>query len=597
MRLASYDLFDTLITRVTRRPVDVFRLVGASGTVKFRWKFAGIIPFHVWRRQAERVARKKSPHEDIHLVEIYRILGWVICRPDQVMRLEIALENSLIRPIPDAVEQLRARRETGTPCCIVSDMYLSRSMLRRIVRKHIGDTPLYVSSQLRITKSSGRLFHHVATSQNVPISDIHHYGDNSVADYEVPLRLGMQASLVPVTKDLASTCMLDVLKCSQGDDPFYEMGFRLAGPSAFVMAACLAEYVEKSPPRKIAFAARDMHLVQYAFKRLSSYSSTSYLRISRSAVYRAQWHASKDPKRWFESVTSGGEFFARLGLECPPELTKLAPHQNTSQFLNALNESHFPLECENEYHTVRDYLQHEGIQPGTLLVDLGWRGSIQDAINQIIAPEDAVTGWYFGTLDKQPGKFGLYFDGSKPGGRFYRISQALPFFEYLFTEAVPSVDRIVRNGNVFEFIHTRDESPEQIASRIRLTKGARDYIDAMTSIHKIANFGSADLLKSLDELYDSYLFSPPENWVKHLEVMSHSVGFGGSVSTPLIGDDKGTPLGFLRSVWKGGYAVKHRKSSWAPILHALNNPIAFNSYELLKRASRPIKKISRHLQK
>jgi len=148
--------------------------------------------------------------------------------------------------------------------------------------------------------------------------------------------------------------VLDALKCPD-DDPFYEMGFRVAGPTAFVMALCLAEYVEKYAPPNVIFAARDMHLVDYAFRRISSYMDTHYCRISRSAVYRAQWHANAGTERLFEGVRTGRDFFRRLNLDCPAELLDLTPHQYGKLFLDALYNTNFPDECEREYVVVRDY--------------------------------------------------------------------------------------------------------------------------------------------------------------------------------------------------------------------------------------------------
>lgn len=586
MRLDSYDLFDTLITRVTRRPVDVFRLLGATAAVRFRWKAAGIIPFHVWRRRAERLARWRSSREDVELKDIYRVLAAVIHQPSRVMRTEIALEEAAIRPLPTAVNQLTALQNSGIPCCIISDMYLPHTVLRRFVRKHISDTPLYVSSKIGLTKTSGRLFHHVAQSHQVPLAAIHHRGDNPFADYAVPLRLGMQATLVPVPTETSAISVLDTLKCPREGDPFYEMGFRLAGPTAFVMAALLADHVAEHAPPNVIFAARDMHLVKHAFHLLSAYPSTSYCRISRSAVYRAQWHASNDPQRWFEGVATGRDFFKRLGLRCPDDLLELAPHQHARRFLSALKESDFPSECSIEYSTVRSYLINEGFQSGTLFVDLGWRGSIQDAVNEILTPTTPVTGWYFGTLERTPTKQGIYFDGSKPLRHFHRVLQAVSFFEFLFTEAVPSVARIIRDGEGFAQIGTEDETEAQRDSRIQIAEGAKDFIELMAQLHKTAGFQPQRLLGSLDQLYDRYLMIPPEHWVTALDSMTHSGGFGGSANSPLIGDNTATPLGFLKAPWKGGYIVKHKASRWHILFQAMHRTTFFVAYDALKREVR-----------
>ena len=586
LRLESYDLFDTLITRITRKPIDVFRLLGASGAVHFRWKVASLIPFHVWRRYAERFARHCSSREDIQLKDIYRVLGAVIQQPARVMRQEIALEEAVIRPLPANVNQLMRKHRAGFGCCIISDMYLSHSALSKLVRTHVGNLPIYVSSEVGLTKGSGGMFEHVANSEGVTFAEMHHYGDNLVADHAIPLKLGIKNTLIPVKQEGRAVSLLDTLKCPREGDALYEMGFRVAGPTAFVMAAYLAGYVKKHPPRNIIFAARDMHLVKHAFHLLSNYEKTHYCRISRSAVYRAQWHANSDPKRWFEGVGSGDEFFKRLGICCPEDMRELVPHQHPQLFMSALQNSGFPQECAKEYNVVYDYLVNEGFQGGTLFVDLGWRGSIHDAVNDILNLEQPVEGYYFGTLESSSLKHGFYFSGSKPAKRFHRILQAVSFFEFLFTEGVPSVARIIREGHDFGQVPTEDETQEQHEARVQIAEGARDYIETMVLVHKAAPLDSERLLQPLDEVYNHYLLTPPAHWVAALETMTHSGGFGGSGTSPLIGDEGGSPIGFLKAPWKGGYAVKHRASLWAPIFSAMHNWPFFVVYDALKRSVR-----------
>jgi FMN phosphatase YigB (HAD superfamily) len=584
--MKSYDLFDTLITRLTRRPADVFRLLGVSNAMTFRCRFLGLIPFHAWRRWAERLARARSPREDIRLVDIYRLLGWIVRHPARMMRREMALEDAIIVPIADTVAQLAAQSQNGTPCCVISDMYLPQGFLKKIVRRHVGDVPVYVSSEPGITKGSGRLFQHVAAACGTPLSEIHHCGDNPVADHAVPLRLGMSATLIPVPAGSAPAGALDTLKCPQEDDPFFEMGFRVAGPTAFVIALHLAERVAREKPPKVIFGARDMHLVLYAFKCLSDYASAHYCRVSRSAVYRAQFHATGDPERLFDGGCDIGRiFFARLGTPCPPELADLSPSRHYRLFLSAVREKNFAQECEREFELVRDYLLREGFQSGAWFVDLGWRGSIQQAINEILKPKRPVPGWYFGTLTSHPLRHGLYFDGGRPYRRMFRVIQAISFMELVFMEAAPSLARIARadDGDGFKLVFTDDESAEQQAARLRIAAGARAFLDRMIPIHKTVPFSTDRLLRELDHLYDRYLVAPPGHWISALESTTHSGGFGGTGKRLLVGDDTGTLMGLLRSEWQGGYLVKHADSRWAPVLKAVHNPLAYVSYVWLKR--------------
>lgn len=595
MHLESYDLFDTLITRSTKTPRGVFQLIGLSKLVVFRCILFRFIPFHVWRRHAEHIARRLSHQEDICITDIYRVLGWIIKNPAKIMRQEISLEKAIIQPIPSMISQLKQQHDKGVKCCIVSDMYLHRFTINEIVNRHIIDIPIYLSSERGITKSTGNLFIYLSKDQNIDIHNIHHQGDNNVADYEIPLRLGLKATLVEKPRDESSCSSLDVFKCSD-EDPFYNMGFRVAGPAAFSMAKGLDDYISKKEPENIVFAARDMHLVLDAFNKISEFKKTSYLRISRSAVYHAQWYASKNPEKWFEGVANGSAFFSRLGLECPTELALLNPYIHSKRFLKELEHNGFMHSCMNEYKIIRQYLLDQGIKKGTLFVDLGWRGSIQDAISQILSPEFKINGWYFGTIhNKLPDqKHGFYFNKSKPLKRTHKILQSISFFEFIFTESIASLSKIEISQDRFIPVFLKDESPEQILAREKITKGATDYINMMASLDKLVKFDNQKLINALDDLFKEYLLNPPNTWVEALESMTHSGGFGGSGKAPMIGDSSGKFLGFLKSTWKGAYIKKNEKSSSIFLMKIAHNYLFFGLYELMKVFVRYLRKMIIH---
>ena len=597
MRLESYDLFDTLITRSTKTPRGVFQLLQLSQTVVFRWRILGIIPFQVWRRHAEHIARRLSHRDDICITDIYRVLGWIIKTPSRVMRQEITLEKAVIQPIPFMISQLRNQHDQGVRCCIVSDMYLHESTIRSIIKKHILNIPVYVSSRHGITKATGKLFQHVAHDQAIDLESIHHQGDNQAADYEAPLRLGIRATLTKKPEDKSSCSSLDVLKCPN-EDPFYAMGFKVAGPAAFVMAKGLDIHVSRQPPNNIVFAARDMHLVFHAFNCISQFKKTSYLRISRSAVYHAQWHATKNPEKWFEGVSNGRDFFSRLGIECPTELSSLNPYVHSQRFLAELERSGFMQKCSDDYDIVRSYLFANGLGPGTLFVDLGWRGSIQDSIEQIIGPKISLKGWYFGTIrNKNPKpKIGFYFNNARPIKRLHKVLQSISFFEFIFTEDIASLARIDSFQGKFISIFTEDESPEQINARNRIAEGARAYIDAMVSLDKVTNFQTDRLINELDKVFNKYLMNPPTDWITAMESMTHSGGFGGSGKCHMIGDDAGTFLGFLKSTWKGGYLQKHPKAASTRLMRMAHHHLFFVFYEFLKSVIRYFRKKLIHRQ-
>ena len=58
-----------------------------------------------------------------------------------------------------------------------------------------ADDPLYVSSELEMTKRTGELFKHVLEREGVQPGDLHHCGDSMVGDFLAARKLGIKAEL------------------------------------------------------------------------------------------------------------------------------------------------------------------------------------------------------------------------------------------------------------------------------------------------------------------------------------------------------------------------------------------------------------------
>jgi len=206
MRLDSFDLFDTLITRITREPRDIFRLIGASEKVEYRWSALRVVPFHFWRRQAERLARKLTPREEVRIFDIYKLLGFIIKIPAKVLQIEMRLEKEAVRLVPELAARLSDSYLSGVQCCITSDMYLPKAVLRKMVQGWIPGIPIYVSSEVGHTKTSGKLFEHISSLHKVNFEEMRHVGDNPVADDKVPRRLGIKTDIVYTKNTLLDLC-------------------------------------------------------------------------------------------------------------------------------------------------------------------------------------------------------------------------------------------------------------------------------------------------------------------------------------------------------------------------------------------------------
>lgn len=113
-RLYSFDVFDTLVTRVTWKPEDLFLLLGlrlhAAGLLG--GTAAPVEEFAPARIASEAGLRRRPGVEEVDLLDIYRAmapaLGWSEREAAFAAALEVGTEEAAIRPIAPAARGWRS---------------------------------------------------------------------------------------------------------------------------------------------------------------------------------------------------------------------------------------------------------------------------------------------------------------------------------------------------------------------------------------------------------------------------------------------------------------------------------------------------------
>ncbi len=195
--LLSFDIFDTLITRPFDKPTDVFR---------YMQKISPQVPadFPECRVKAELLARRRTPSNECNMDEIYEELGKMngytpeLCKMLCAMEKETELRVCKVRP--EGAALLHAAEEWDIRVILISDMYLSRKRIGRMLCKcgvkHFNE--LYVSSEHRHNKANGDLFRYMKKREELPFSTMLHIGDNPISDVLNPRNLGMHAVYLPL---------------------------------------------------------------------------------------------------------------------------------------------------------------------------------------------------------------------------------------------------------------------------------------------------------------------------------------------------------------------------------------------------------------
>lgn len=255
--LVSFDLFDTLVSRPTRRPDAVLKLVEH----RIATEEGRPIPLFTERRAAENRVRARKHHQgDVNLSETYAELAATGTIPDDVVARAHALEKRIdlgaLLPRPEVIAVLRAAHEGGKRIILMTDTYYEEADIRGILRAiGIADlfAALYVSNTVGARKDRGDLWRHVEEAEAVPRARWLHVGDNEHSDIQAacdrripylhvahPAKILAQGGFVRDEGDLARTWAADLVvghaMLTLGRNPFLDR----AGPPYLTLGSARA---------------------------------------------------------------------------------------------------------------------------------------------------------------------------------------------------------------------------------------------------------------------------------------------------------------------------------------------------------------------
>lgn len=441
----TFDLFDTLVERVTSEPVDVFRVVGLHALEWFRTPEA----FAVARIDAETEARRSSERDEVTLDEIYAQLR--VGRPidDATVEVlkgrELEVERSVIVAKEEGRRLFDAAKSHGLRVEILSDIYLPKGFVEEILVRTGFDAVdgLLVSSDLGKTKHHGTLFDHWLGASGIAPDRVLHVGDNEHSDGSVPHSKGIQTFSVQRTLDVflsdrkraksfdaaRSGGMGDRLALGLVAHGFgrasletecrsqylanpYVLGYATLGPLLLGFSLDLARAARTRGTSSYAFLSRDGYVLKVAYDRVAraveGLPPSTYVAASRTLCSAA----SIDSIRRVQEVAAVDHYPMPIGdllrhrfgctdaeLAAIPaevlEVAKLAgldevvgpDHPGKRPFFEALGETLVRTSAERA-RRYSDYLLSLGIDfDRASVVDIGYAGTNQRAIAQLLGAE------------------------------------------------------------------------------------------------------------------------------------------------------------------------------------------------------------------
>ena len=132
--IITFDVFDTLITRIVYEPDDVFRLMER----KIWCQYGKRVNYLSLRKKAESIAwNEQGDYCNIHHIyeKLPEISDFTKIEAEQLKQLEIDLEYDLCVPREDVLEIFNSLIKAGKKVILISDMYLTTPIVERMLEK------------------------------------------------------------------------------------------------------------------------------------------------------------------------------------------------------------------------------------------------------------------------------------------------------------------------------------------------------------------------------------------------------------------------------------------------------------------------------
>ncbi|MEM6457942.1 MAG: hypothetical protein AAF710_00965 [Planctomycetota bacterium] len=431
VRLISFDVFETLVTRRTGSPEAEFLFIGR------RLRERGLIrstaaSFARTRYACEKRARGNKSGREITLREIYEEITCFLgldANLDAMIQVELEMERETIAAVPAMVGLVdEARRRFGS-VVFVSDMYLPQDSLEdRLDELGIykpGDR-LYLSSTESVQKGDTRLFEVVLKREKLKPQELFHVGNSFAYDVVPAERLGVghyhfergnPSPSEQILNDFADAsdgatsllagaarrARLSGIHLDGDERAVWETGASVTGPLVWMYAQWILARAAQKNIRQLYFLARDAYpvylAVQTALRHRPELGMTARYIYGSRPTYYAMGIERLGEEEWGVLTSHAGHQYRTLntlcaGLMAGPEV--LRPHlesiglatvdwdrELTDQEIavvrrHALEDESFNRGLMDNLRAYTDlqrrYFMQEGFDPenGVALVDTGW---------------------------------------------------------------------------------------------------------------------------------------------------------------------------------------------------------------------------------
>lgn len=493
---------------------------------------------------------------------------------DRALQYELDIEKRVQFVQEDVLELLRHLKKLKKTVICVSDFYAPKIFLEQMFQYHqIYDLihAFYISSEYLATKRTGTLYDHVLKDLPFDRNRIIMIGDNPYADYEMPKLKGMAAYLLDrraqyefyaqYEKKSVRPPIAGMKKIYQrlDRDHYEDLAFAL-----FDFTQKLFDRLRKEQAKHVFFLSREGEFLRRLFDQYQDGRvhadqdkiKSHYLMVSRKSTFMASLKAldQEDFEMIFRQYIhiSLFDFLSSLGFDLQEQIKigeqlgvdlyekqEDLPHNPVYKALkgNALFKKLYEEKRFTQKRNFGKYLESFGVdfkKESFVLVDVGWKGTIQDNIfyyfEHEFDGEIVIKGFYLGLaapgkMHEKNKKYGLLFSCIGHPSKYFAVyNENKSIFEVVLGASHGSADRyeeldgqiIVRTSEKQEerelFVHVIEPVQNKIqtvfsaidAELINCAFPAERTEDFFAYVH--ANLVYKPTKKQIDFFYQIYHF-------------------------------------------------------------------------------------------
>ncbi len=516
----SFDIFDTLIKRNVDKPSDIFNLTAK----KYETENNIVIPdYKELRINAEIKAKQVSEGNEPNIDDIFnQIKVNDKCNIDRLKEIEIELEEMLCQknkyfyPIYDyCIKQ-------NKKIIITTDMYLNRKYIEEIlgIVGISGYQYLFVSNEIKLNKYRGNIYPYILKKLNISAKQIIHIGDSKRADYIMPKLFKIDSVLIPKQIHNLRYYNLERLSEIEKDDYsiintfinnnmpiyaniYYQIGYEILGILLYGYTKWLIKQISKQKIEKIFFLAREGNLLKKSFDKINHTKVKShYLYVSRRSTRVSLLKDIEKVDDIFKiikmrRIVDLKGFFINIGLNIE-KYDSIIKKYNYDLTTNVKNEKNFTKFFEEIKHDIKEnaekeeklllkYLKQEDFYGKVAVVDIGWMGTMQNSLNNILKKDNQkvdITGFYMGQstaakefIDKGNKQISYLFD-YKSNKINKEIRGFLNLFESFFlAQHGTTIKYSEKSGKIVPVLGNYEYTKQEIEIFKAIQEGAMQFID------------------------------------------------------------------------------------------------------------------------